>query len=185
MLALGACARPPAPAISSPGVTVHMAALPRYIEIVGQQAQHAPPFLGVPGTNFFALRSWLDRESGRATTQLYVSDSYEGLQRGWNAAYGPAGTALPFTAIRRDEIDCSRVCSWVEDFAARLPERRLDAASGGLAVTFTASSGAKKTIVVTPRQIRAQRTGIAAARLWLSRTAAAPGGAAGRLTSPE
>jgi hypothetical protein len=162
-----------------------MAALPRYIEIVGRQAQHAPPFLGVPGTNFFALRSWLDRESGRATTQLYVSDSYEGSQRGWNAAYGPAGTVLPFTAIRRDEIGCRRVCAWVEDFAARLPEHRLDAASDGLAVTFTAPSGAKKTIVVTPRQIHAQRAGIAAARLWLSRTAAAPGGAAGRFTSPE
>ncbi|HZU91805.1 MAG TPA: hypothetical protein VE993_21310 [Stellaceae bacterium] len=164
-LALGACARHPAPAVSSPDATVRMAALPRYIEIVGPRAQHAPPFLGVPETNFFVLRSWLDRESGRATTQLYVSDSYEGPQKGWNAAYGPAGTALPFVAIRRDEIGCRRVCAWVEDFAARIPEHRLDAASGGLAVTFAALSGATKTVTVTPRQIHAQRAAIAAARL--------------------
>jgi hypothetical protein len=106
MLALGACARPP-PLISSPvpGVAVRRTALPGYVEIVGPRKQHAPPFLGVRGTNFFVLRSWLDRRTGRATTQLYVSASYRGPERIWNAAYDPAGTALPFTAFGPQKDD--------------------------------------------------------------------------------
>lgn len=164
MLALGACARPPLISSPVPGVAVRRTALPGYVEIVGPRRQHAPPFLGVRGTNFFVLRSWLDRRTGRATTQLYVSASYRGPERIWNAAYDPAGTALPFTAIGRDRISCKAGCSWTEQFAAGIPERELDAAAGGLAVTFAARSGLRKTIAVTPRQIRLQRAAIAAAR---------------------
>ena len=166
VLALGACARLP-PLISPPvpGVAVRRTALPDYVEIVGPQRQHAPPFLGVKGTNFFVLRSWLDRRTGQATTQLYVSDSYRGPERIWNAAYDPAGAALPFIAIGRDRITCKGDCSWTEEFAAEIPERELDAAARGLAVTFAARSGLRKTIAVTPRQIRLQRAAIAAVRL--------------------
>jgi hypothetical protein len=166
LLALGACA-PRAPPLLSPvpGVAVRRTALSRYVEIVGPERQHAPPFLGVPGTNFFVLRSWLDRRTGRATTQLYVSDSYRGPQRIWDAAYDPAGRALPFTAIDRERISCRGGCSWTEDFAAGIPERELDAAPGGLAVAFVARSGFRKTIIVTARQIRLQRAAVAAARL--------------------
>jgi hypothetical protein len=165
-IALGACARLPPPIASPvPGVAVRRTVLPGYVEIVGPQGQHAPPFLGVKGTNFFVLRSWLDRRTAWATTQLYVSDSYRGPERIWNAAYDPAGTALPFTVIGRDRISCQGGCSWTEEFAAGIPERELDAAASGLAVTFTARSGLRKTIAVTPRQIRLQRAAIAAVRL--------------------
>lgn len=185
-LALAGCARPaaqvaaPAPA---PGVAVRATALPRYVEIVGPKAQHAPPFLGVPNTNFFALRSWLDRRSGRAATQLYVSDSYQGPQQVWEAAYGPDGGRLPFTAIRRDKITCREGCSWTEDFAAEIPAGALAAAADrGFAVIFAARSGARETITVTPRQIGLQRAGIAAARRLTSPASAvypaAPGVAA-------
>lgn len=164
-LALGACAQTPPPLSSPvPGVAVHRTALSGYVEIVGPQSQHAPLFLGVRGTNFFVLRSWLDRRTGRATTQLYVSDSYRGAQRIWDAAYGPAGTTLPFIAIDREPITCKGGCSWTEDFATLIPERALDAAAGGFAVTFVARSGLRETIAVTPRQIRLQRAAIAAAR---------------------
>ena len=164
-LVLCACARLPSPIWSPvPGVMVLRTPLSRYVEIVGPRHQHAPPFLNIRGTNFFVLRSWLDRRTGRATTQLYVSDSYRGPERMWDAAYDPAGAALPFAVIDRERISCGDGCSWTEDFAADLLEREL-AAAGGLAVTFVARSGAKMTITVTPRQIRVQRAAIAAVRL--------------------
>jgi hypothetical protein len=128
------------------------------------------------------LRSWLDRDSGRATTQLYVSDSYRGAEKKWSAAYDAAGRALPFTAIRRDQIGCAGECAWVEDFAALIPERELATAAGGLAVTFVARSGDRKTILLTPRQIRIQRAAIAATRLRLSRGIA---GSPRPIMSPE
>lgn len=138
------------------------AVLARYVEIVGPERQHAPPFLGVRKTNFFVLRSWLDRETGRAATQLYVSDSYRGLERMWDAAYGPTGAALPFTAIDRERITCQGGCSWTEDFAAGLPEPEL--AVRELPITFAARSGVRMTITITARQIRLQRAAITAAR---------------------
>jgi hypothetical protein len=183
MLAASACAPAPAPLPAPvPGVAVRKTALARYVEIIGLKAQHAPPFLGVPGTNFFVLRSWLDRDSGRATTQLYVSDSYQGAEKKWSAAYDAAGAALPFTAIRRDQISCAGGCAWVEDFAALIPETELATAAGGLAVTFLARSGDRKTILLTPRQIRAQRAAIAATRLRLLRGIA---GSPRPIMSPE
>jgi hypothetical protein len=166
LLALAGCAHLSPPIWSPvPGIVVHRTALSRYVEIVGPERQHAPPFLGVPGTNFFVLRSWLDRRTGRATTQLYVSNSYQGPERGWNAAYDPAGKSLPFTLIGRDRISCRRGCSWSENFAAEISAHAFDAAADGLAITFAARSGAKMTIALTARQIRLQRAAIAAVRL--------------------
>lgn len=116
MLAPGACARPPAPVVSSPEVAVHAA-------------------------------------------------------------------QLPLAAIRRDMIGGRGGCSWVEDFATEIPERRLETAAGGLAVTFVAGSGENKTIAVTPRQVGVQRAAIAAVRRLLC-AAAPPADPAARLMSP-
>ena len=57
----------------------------RFILFIGPKAQHTPPFLGVPETNFYCLRSFVDRRTGETAHQLYVSDSYTGPERGWNA----------------------------------------------------------------------------------------------------
>src|ERR1700758_235985 len=54
---------------------------PRFIGVIGTRAQHAPPFLGVPETNFYCLRSFLDRRTGETQHQLYVSDSYSRAER--------------------------------------------------------------------------------------------------------
>jgi len=128
----------------------------RFILFIGPKAQHAPPFLGIPETNFYCLRSFVDRRTGETAHQLYVTDSYFGAERGWNAARDSAGAPLSFVAIGHDEISCDAGCSYVEEFAANLPESLMRASSDRLAVTFSSRSGDKKTIVVPGDRITAQ-----------------------------
>ena len=80
---------------------------PGFVEFMGPKAQHAPPFLDIPGTNFYCLRSFLDRRTGAVTHQLYVSDSYFGTERGWNAARDSAGTQLPLTCAHQRLLESS------------------------------------------------------------------------------
>jgi hypothetical protein len=136
----------------------------RFIALVGPRRQHAEPFLGVPSTNFYALRSWVDTRTGEAVHQLYVSDSYAGAERKWNAARGAQGSELRFVEISRNEITCERGCSYAEEFAATLPEALLQQSVAGLTVTFSAMSGAQKTITVPGELIQKQLAALAAAR---------------------
>lgn len=137
---------------------------PGFVGVIGPKAQHAPPFLGTPGTNFYCLRSFLDRRTGAATHQLYVSDSYFGTERGWNAARDSAGTPLPFVPVSRDEIVCEDRCSYVEEFAATLPDGKMRANPNGVAVTFAARSGDEKTVRISGEQIAAQLAAVDARR---------------------
>ena len=136
----------------------------RFILFIGPKAQHAPPFLDIPETNFYCLRSFVDRRTGETAHQLYVTDSYLGAERGWNAAHDSAGAPLTFVAIGHDEITCDAGCSYVEEFAANLPESVLRASPDGLAITFSSRSGDKKTIVVPGDRIIAQLAVIDATR---------------------
>ena len=86
-------------------------------------AQHAEPFLGVAGTNFYTLRTWIDRRTGETVHQLYVSDSYAGPPRDWNAARDAQGRPLRFIPISKNEITCQPSCSYAEEFAAAIPSR--------------------------------------------------------------
>ena len=146
----------------------------RFVGLTGPQRQHAEPFLGVPGTNFYALRTWIDRRSGETVTQLYVSDSYAGPPRDWNAARDGQGRPLRFIPISRNEITCQPSCSYAEEFAAAIPEAELRNAAGGLTVTFTARSGAEKTIAVPAELVRAQATALDRVRTGLASAGAAP-----------
>ena len=128
----------------------------RFITFIGPKAQHTPPFLGVPETNFYCLRSFVDRQTGETAHQVYVTDSYFGAERGWNAARDSSGVPLSFVAIGLDEISCAAGCSYVEEFAAKLPESTLRASPDGLAVTFSSRSGEEKTIAVPGERITAQ-----------------------------
>jgi len=165
-VALAACAQlePRQPTADAPLVQVRGDSLPRFVTFVGPKAQHAPPFLGIPETNFYCLRSFVDRRTGETAHQLYVSDSYIGSERGWNAAQVGAGAPLPFVPIGRDEISCDAGCSYVEEFAANLPESTLRASPDGLTVTFMSRSGDKKTIVVPGERISAQLAAVDARR---------------------
>jgi hypothetical protein len=144
----------------------------RFISFIGPKAQHAPPFLDIPETNFYCLRSFVDRRTGESAHQLYVTDSYFGAERAWNAARDSAGAVLQFVAIGHDEISCDAGCSYVEEFAANLPESLLRASPEGLAVTFSSRSGDKKTIVVPGDRIIAQLAAIDAGRVLVQPAAA-------------
>ena len=163
---LAACSQlaPGPPGAGRPVVLADEDSSPGFISFIGPKARHAPPFLDTPGTNFYCLRSFLDRRTGEATHQLYVSDSYFGAEREWNAARDSAGKALPFVPISRDEIACDTGCSYVEEFAATLPESELRESSGGLAVTFSARSGDEKRILVARERVAVQLAAVDARR---------------------
>ena len=144
----------------------------RFVALAGPRRQHADPFLGVAGTNFYTLRTWIDRQSGEIAHQLYVSDSYSGAARDWNAARDAQGRPLRFIAISKNEITCQPSCSYVEEFAAALPEPQLRESVGGLSVTFAARSGAEKTIAVPAELVRAQLVAVDRVRAGLATAAA-------------
>jgi hypothetical protein len=167
--ALTACAQLPPPQSAAPtgvqsGVVAREDQSPRFIGLIGSKTQHAPPFLGVPETNFYCLRSFVDRQTGETQHQLYVSDSYSGTERRWDAARDEAGHKLRFVEIGRNEITCDRGCSYLEEFAANLPESELRASPQGLTVIFVSASGAEKRISVSAAQISAQLAAVDGSR---------------------
>jgi hypothetical protein len=174
--ALSACAQLPPPTAPSaaaprPAPPTAGAAQPaasnmpaRFIGFVGAKLQHDPPFLGVPYSNFYCLRSFLDRQTGETAHQIYVADSYFGAERGWDGAHDGAGNALPFSHISTDKITCDNGCAFEEEFAATLPDAELRSSTQGLAVTFTARSGKTMTIDLSEPQIANQLAAVDAQR---------------------
>jgi hypothetical protein len=144
----------------------------RFIALVGPRTQHSDPFLGVPGTNIYALRSWIDTRNGETAHQLYVAESYAGAERNWNAARDAQGQSLRFVEISKNEITCERGCSYVEEFAAAVPEARLRESVGGLTVAFSAKSGESKTIAVPGDLVKKQLTAVDEARAALPKVTA-------------
>ena len=163
--ALAGCAQPPrSESPGQDGAGAREEQLPRFIGVVGDKTQHAPPFLGVAGTNYYCLRSFVDRQTGETLHQLYVSDSYSGNERHWEAARDGAGHPLRFVEIGRNEITCTGGCSYLEEFAAAIPESELRENPQGLAVVFTSASGAEKPIMISGAQISAQLAAVEARR---------------------
>lgn len=172
LAALAGCATLASPPPSQPSADVVTRSAQqggRFIALVGPQRQHDPPFLGVPGTNFYVLRSWVDTRTGERLTQLYVEDSYYGAERTYDAARDAQGQPLKFIPISRNEISCDNGCSYAEEFAAELPEALLRSHPRGLTVVFTARSGAALTIAVPGELIDKQLAAVDAARAALSR----------------
>jgi len=167
LVALSGCGAASVPVTSGPPATEVTRSVEqdgKFIALVGPRRQHAEPFLGVASTNFYVLRSWVDTRTGETVHQLYVSDSYAGAERKWNAARDGQGLDLRFVEISRNEITCERGCSYAEEFAATLPEALLQASAGGLTVTFFASTGARMTITVPGELVQKQLAAVAAVR---------------------
>lgn len=164
-LAVAACAAPAPPETAAQdGAAAGQDQSPRFIGVIGAKARHAPPFLGVPDTNYYRLRSFVDRRTGETLHQLYVSDSYSGAERHWSAARDGAGHPLRFFKIDEHEITCSGGCAYLEEFAATIPEGELRASPRGLAVIFASTSGAEKRITISAAQIAAQLASVDARR---------------------
>jgi hypothetical protein len=165
--ALSACAPlPPVSSATAPAAASEPSA--RFIGFVGPRVQHDPPFLGIPYTNFYCLRSFLDRQTGETAHQIYAADSYFGGERGWDGAHDVAGNALAFTAIGTNKIACDGGCSYAEEFAATIPEAELRVSTQGFAVTFTARSGKTMTIALSGEAITTQLAVVDAQRRRLS-----------------
>jgi hypothetical protein len=178
LIALAGCvglprASAPPDVLAAAAVTVTSAQDGRFIALVGPRRLHAEPFLGVPGTNFDLLRSWIDTRTGETAHQLYVEDSYLGAERDWEAARIQGGAALRFIPISKNKITCDNGCSYAEEFAATLPEALLRRSPRGLAVSFAAHSGAEQTILVPGELIARQLAAVDAARASLPRATAA------------
>jgi hypothetical protein len=168
LAALAACTGPAGSTASAnpPATAVTRSAEPdgRFLTLVSPKWPHGDPFLGVEGTNFSALRSSIDTKTGEIVHQLYVEDSYFGAERNWEAARGPSGEALRFVHISKNQISCDSGCSYAEEFAASLPEALLRANPKGLAVGFSAHSGAQQTILIPGDLIQRQLATVDAAR---------------------
>jgi hypothetical protein len=182
LAALAGCAGlaggPPPSIQSATAVTRSTDQSGRFITFVGPRRPHGEPFLGVPGTNFDALRSSIDTRTGETAHQLYVEDSYFGAERNWETATDPAGQKLRFIHISKNQISCDNGCSYAEEFAASLPEALLRANAQGilaaLPVSFTARSGARQTIIVPGDLILKQLAAVDEARASLPTASAAP-----------
>jgi hypothetical protein len=175
-LALGGCATQPEeqlpPQAGADRVELTKMQGGKFLALVGPKIQHTEPFLGVDGTNYFALRSWLDTRNGEIAHQVYVEDSYYGAPYRWNGAHDADGTALRFITISRNEIDCDEGCAYADEFAAALPDDLLRARRDmGLSVTFTAETGKTLTVEVPARQIAEELTALDATRTALAANA--------------
>jgi hypothetical protein len=148
----------------------------RFIALVGPPQQFAAPFLGVPGTNFDLLRSWIDTQTGERLTQLYVEVSYAGDRRTYDAARDGDGAPLKFVPISGNEIACENGCSYAEEFAADLPIDLLRTHRQGLTVRFSAKSGPDLSIAVPGKSIDQQLSALDSAAV-TPPTAAAPSAA--------
>jgi hypothetical protein len=176
LVALAGCGTLSAPPPSQPANTVARSTEQdgKFVAFVGPRRPTGEPFLGVPGTNFYALRSWIDTRNGETRYQLYVEDSYFGAERNWEAARNAAGQKLKFVPISKNEITCDNGCSYAEEFGAELPEPLLQASTKGLTVTFTAKSGAEKTVAVPGELVEKQLAAMNAERAAPPTASAAP-----------
>jgi hypothetical protein len=163
-LLLVGCVAAPAGDVSGDTVIQAIAEGGKFVGVLGPKVQQGEPYLGVSGTNFHALRSWIDRRTGETVHQLYVEESYSGRKRQWNAAQESVGKPLRFIQISSKEITCAPGCSYAEEFAAALPEQDLRANPQGITVFFSAKSGAQMAIPVSGDLIAKQLAGVDAAR---------------------
>lgn len=163
----------PPPQLLANAVTLTAEQGGRFLAFVGPRRQHAPPFLGVPNTNFYALRSWIDTRSGETVHQLYVENSYAGAERNFNAAHDGEGQPLKFVPISKNEISCENGCSYAEEFAAALPEPLLRASPQGLKVVFGSKLGLNLTIALPGEFIAGELAAVDTTRAHLPKTAGA------------
>jgi hypothetical protein len=127
------------------------------VRFLGRPSQHDSPLYGIADTNTYRLRSWLDRNTGAMTHQLYVSHFYSGEWIFWHRASDDQANTLEFVSIARNVISCRSGCSYSEAFGVTIPHRTLERARNtGLSIKFFARTGREKVIHLSSDDINAQ-----------------------------
>jgi hypothetical protein len=134
------------------------------VKVEDSQFESSARFLGIeehyPGyeTNYYFLRSFLNKTSGKVTHQLYVSNFYDGSWVIWTNANGEDAQPLEFSSLSREVLSCasSPGCLYTEDFVAVIPDTTLKTHQDGYSVKFYAKTGKEMVITLTPNQIAQQ-----------------------------
>lgn len=114
------------------------------------------------------LRSWIDRETGAATHQLYYEDHYRHDDWcAWYAASNDGANPLPFLAIDRRVVTCSNFgpCVKEEIFGVAIDDGFLRGhRETGFSVQIAGENGDQLDVHVSARQIGDQIRTIEAVR---------------------
>ena len=159
MLVLSACA----PVQTAPVVSTDK--FSKNITVTGITAESIGGTFVMPDDAKWNLRSWVGKQSGVTTTQLYVSNQYSASSwKFFDVAADQDSTSLAFSQISRDVLTCQGGCKYDEEFGADIPQAALEKyAATGYQVKFSAHDGSSLVVTVTPQQISQQLAAIAAA----------------------
>lgn len=138
------------------------------VEMEASAFESTVTFLGIEqrygghALNRHFLRSWLDKESGGVSHQLYVVQYYGDDWRFWSRANGPDAAPLELTRISQDVISCSAYggCLHSENFGVSIPDSALAANPSGYSLKVYARSGHDMVLRITGVQITHQRNEI-------------------------
>ena len=140
-------------------------ALRTSVQVKDSQFEPSTEFSGIqrrhPGNphNYYYLRSWVDKTSGKITHQFFVFDVYispDWLSWGW--ANSEDAQPLEFDSMYRHIAGCfsNADCARVEVFGAYIPDTMLKVHQDGFSVKFYAKMGKEIVITLTSQQIQQQ-----------------------------
>jgi len=139
------------PAPNAAGIVTKTENNGRYVIVIGPHQQHGSPFFGIADTNYYVLRSLIDRSNGKTAHQLYVENSYIGPEHRWDTARDGWGQPLTFIPISHHELNCEGGrCAYADEFAASIPEAELRGSTRGLEVTFSGGKTHDKQVISVP-----------------------------------
>jgi hypothetical protein len=160
---LTACApglRPHPQDSASSGVKIEDSEFEQKIKFVGIDQTYEPRSLNGTFASVWLIRSWMDKSSGKAEHQLYVSVIYNSNSwRLYSSANDQNAQSLRFTSINRDVLSCYRRtgCGYNEIFGVSIDDATLRAArNGGYCVKAYARSGDTDLFCLNRLQISAQ-----------------------------
>lgn len=104
------------------------------------------------------LRSWINKEGGTTTHQVYYTDYYQDDWRHYTRASNGNAENLRFVSIDRDVISCAggRPCLLSETMGASISDDFLRQNADGFRMQFQSRSGRNQTIRITGRMIEKQ-----------------------------
>jgi hypothetical protein len=142
----------PAYALDAPQVTTDQ--FSKDITILGP-SDYENPFGGT--FRSWRIRSTVDKQTGAATSQLYVELHYYWAWRFYESAATDHAEPLQVTPIDRQVEDCSGMCSYREVIGIALDEAMMRArVATGMQIKISAHSGDSIIITLSAEQIAAQ-----------------------------